>query len=88
MKQIPKYVDALLKKRTKAARELRNAICNVDSYCEKIGLDYNHPLFSDACLCSDIRIFCEEGASEDTTRKAILKVLNEDRKEKAELENK
>ena len=75
-KQVPKYVKELLRKRTRAARNFRTASYKVDEYCESIGLDLNHPLFNDACLVTDIRIWCEEGASESATLKIIEKVLN------------
>lgn len=75
-KKVPKYVVKMLQRRTKAARNLRDACVEVDNYCQSIGLDVYHPLFYNACLCSDVRIFCEEGASETTTLEAIEKVLN------------
>ena len=75
-KQVPKYVKELLRKRTKTAREFRSACTKVDDYCESIGLNFEHPLFNDACLVTDIRILCEENHSESTTLEIIEKVLN------------
>lgn len=76
-KKVPKYVIKMVKRRTNLSRKLREACIEVDNYCEKIGLDVYHPLFGDACLCSDIRIYCEEDAGERSTLEAIEKVLNE-----------
>lgn len=75
-KQVPKYVKELVRKRTKAAVKFRDASAAVDNYCESIGLDLFHPLFDDACLVTDIRIWCEEDHSEPNTLEAIEKVLN------------
>ena len=75
-KQVPKYVKELVRKRTKAAAKFREASLAVDEYCESIGLDIDHPLFDDACLITDIRIWCEEDHSEPNTLEAIEKVLN------------
>ena len=75
-KQVPKYVKDLVRKRTKAAAKLRDASTAVDEYCESIGLDIFHPLFDDACLMTDIRIWCEEDHSELNTLNVIEKVLN------------
>lgn len=77
MKKVPKYVIEMLKRRTKLSKQLRNACMDVDNYCRSIGLDADHPLFDEAALCTDIRIFCEEGAAEHVTLGAIQKVLNE-----------
>ncbi len=78
MKKVPKYVVELLKKRTRYSRKLRNASCAVDEYCAKIGLDYRHPLFDEAVICTDVRIYCEEDAGEGSTLGVIEKVLNEE----------
>ena len=80
-KKVPKYVQALIRKRTILSRQLRVVCCKIDDYCKKIGLDYSHPLFDEAVLCSDVRIYCEEDAGEKNTLEAIEKVLN-DRGEK------
>ena len=78
MSEAPKYVIDLLKRRTKLSRQLRVVCSKIDNYCAKIGLDYNHPLFNEAALCSDVRIYCEEDAAEFTTLEIIEKVLNEE----------
>lgn len=75
-KQVPKYVKDLVKKRTKAAVKLREAGSAVDVYCKSIGLDEFHPLFDDACIYTDVRIWCEEDHSEPNTLEVIEKVLN------------
>lgn len=75
-KEVPKYVIDLVHKRTKAARKFRQMCSAVDEYCASIGLDEFHPLFNDACIYTDIRIWCEEDHSEPNTLEAIKKVLN------------
>ena len=75
-KEVPKYVIDLVHKRTKAAQKLRETGIAVDEYCSSIGLDEFHPLFNDACLVTDVRIWCEEDHSESNTLEAIKKVLN------------
>lgn len=75
-KQVPKYVKDLVRKRTKAAAKFRDACIDVDRYCESIGIDVFHPLFYDACLMTDIRIWCEEDHAESNTLEVIEKVLN------------
>ena len=69
---IPKYVDHLLKRRTRLSKLLRNACCDLDEYCAKIGVDFNDP---DACLLSDIRIYCEQDGGESLTRAVIERTL-------------
>ena len=80
--KVPKKVLKMLERRTRYARELRNAICDLDNWCESIGLGTQHPKYEDACLCSDIRIFCEEGAGEAITLAAIKEVLSERKNKK------
>ena len=72
MAEIPKYVIELLKKRTILSRKLRVVCCELDDYCRKIGVDFNDP---DACLMSDVRIYCEEDAAYSSTKKVIEKTL-------------
>ena len=74
---LPKYVEKALKDRTKYIARARRAGHIIDEYAAKIGLDEMHPDFNDACLFSDVRIYCEVGCAESTTREALLKVLNE-----------
>ena len=75
--KVPKHVQKLILRRTKLSRRLRDACSDVDEYCEKIGLNYAHPLFNDAVLCTDTRIYCEEEAGHFSTLEAIEKVLAE-----------
>ena len=77
MKKVPKYVVEMVQRRTRLSRQLRSACADVDKYCESIGLNINHPLFDEAALCTDIRIYCEEDAAQHITLEAIQKVLNE-----------
>ena len=83
--QIPKYVEKLLDRREKLASQLISACCEVDEYCERIGV----PICDDeACLCTDIMIYCEPWAAKVKTRDAIIKQLEKNRqlrvKEKSE----
>lgn len=75
-KEVPKYVIKMLKRRTKAAQALRDASIAVDEYCESIGIDVYHPLYDDACLSTDVRIWCEGDGAEGATLAIIEKVLN------------
>lgn len=70
--RIPKYVDQMLKRRTRLSKLLRNTCCELDDYCAKIGVDFNDP---DACLMSDIRIYCEQDGGESLTRAVIERTL-------------
>ena len=79
---LPKYVEKALKDRTKYIAKARQAGHIIDEYAEKIGLDETHPDFNDACLFSDVRIYCEVGCAESITRNVLLKVLNEDKEVK------
>lgn len=76
-KELPKRIEKALKDRTKYLNKAREAGYVIDDYARKIGLDEFHPLYEDACLCSDIRIFCEEGHCESNTREALQKVIAE-----------
>lgn len=75
MAQIPKYAEKLLERRRNYARKLADASIAVDDYCKSIGIDYNSPLFDDACLCTDVRIYYEFDGATNSTRRAILKQL-------------
>lgn len=75
MAQIPKYVEKILERRRNYARKLAEASIAVDDYCQSIGINYNSPLFDEACLCTDVRIYCEFDGATNSTRKAILKQL-------------
>lgn len=83
MAQIPKYVEELLARRQKYAAKLAGVSIKIDCYCASIGLDYNSPLFDNACLCSDVRIYCECDGATNATRRAILKQLELNKKTEA-----
>ena len=55
MKKVPKYVIEMLKRRTKLAKQLRNACMGIDNYCQSIGLDADHPLASPANNSTDVQ---------------------------------
>ena len=71
-KTVPKRIINLLNKRAKLSREL-NAVCTeIDHYCRDIGVDFLDP---DACLQTDIRIYCETDAGYTSTLSVIKKTL-------------
>lgn len=73
MKQPPKYIEKLLRRRMKLSNELASVCAKIDRYCEKIGID----IFDrDAALGSDVRIYCELDAGYNGTMRAILRALN------------
>lgn len=74
-------MEKALKDRTKYMQKAMSAGNVIDDYANKIGLNENHPDFEDACLYSDVRIYCEVGCSEEITRKALMKVLSEKRRQ-------
>ena len=78
--KVPKYVLKLLQDRMDKAREFSRACGKVDEYCESIGIDPGSDLFDDACLYSDIRIYCETDAGYSLTLKAIEKQLERNKK--------
>lgn len=71
-KTVPKYVLGLLERRRKLSLELMDVCCQIDTYCEKIGVDFNDP---EACLMSDVRIYCEADAGYNSTLGVIEKTL-------------
>ncbi len=73
--KVPKYVQKLVLKRTMLSKKLRQATVAVTDYCESIGLDVFHPLYNEAVLSTDIRIYCEEDAGHFSTLEAIEQVL-------------
>lgn len=75
--KVPRYVQKLICRRTALSRKLREVINEVNDYCEHIGLDVFHPLYEEAVLGTDIRIYCEEDAGHFSTLDAIEKVLAE-----------
>lgn len=75
MKQIPKYVLQLLEDRRKYFVKFSAVNGELSKYCNSIGLDWKSPYYDDACLDSDIRIFCEMDCGNSLTKQAILKQL-------------
>lgn len=71
-KTVPKYVIRLLERRKKLSQQLMAVCGQIDEYCEKIGVDFNDP---DACLASDIRIYCETDGAYDSTLSVIENTL-------------
>lgn len=72
MEQVPKYVLKLLERRRDLSRQLMEVCNKVDDYCEKIGVDFNDP---NACLLTDVRIYCEFDGAYKSTLRAIKKTL-------------
>lgn len=71
-KTVPKYVLRLLERRRRLAMELMSVCHKVDEYCKSIGVDFNDP---DACLQTDVRIYCEFDGGYDSTLSVIKKTL-------------
>lgn len=71
-KTVPKYVLRLLERRRKLSLALMSVCNQIDEYCQKIGVDFSDP---DACLQSDIRIYCEFDAGYRSTLSVIEKTL-------------
>jgi hypothetical protein len=84
--KVPRYVQKLVLKRTMLSKKLRQASIAVTDYCESIGLDMFHPLYEEAVLNTDIRIYCEEDAGHHSTLAAIEQVLAELKKKYTESE--
>lgn len=72
---IPKYVLKMLERRRNLALDLMVVNQNIFDYCEKIGMDVFDP---DACLLSDVRIYCEMDGAYSATLSAIQKHLNQE----------
>lgn len=71
-KTVPKYALRLLERRSRLSQELMTACYAVDEYCKKIGVDLDDP---DACLCTDVRIYCEVDGAYSNTLAAIKRAL-------------
>lgn len=70
---VPKRVLNLLERRSRLARELLSVCNQLNTYCEGIGMDvYGDP---DACLGTDLRIYCEFDGAYSSTLSAIKKAL-------------
>lgn len=72
MAKIPRRIMDLLDKRRKLSQQLRSVCCEIDDYCERIGMDICDP---ENALCSDVRIYCEADGAYDCTLRAIGKAL-------------
>ena len=82
--QIPKYIEKLLDRREKLASQLIDVCCDVDKYCERIGI----PACNDeSCLCTDVMIYCEPWAAKVKTRDAIIKQLEKNRQQRMRTES-
>lgn len=80
-KTVPKYVLRLLERRRRLSLALMSACHAVDEYCEKIGVDFEDP---DACLLTDVRIYCEFDGAYSSTLSVIERTLNGERKDGAD----
>ena len=74
-KTVPKYVLRMLDRRERYGQKLLKATVEVNEYCEKIGLDWSHDRYDNACLGSHIMIFTEPEAARDSTLEEIERVL-------------
>ena len=73
MKNVPKYIIRMLEKRRRLSAELMQVCFELDEYCRKIGVDFQDP---DACLQTDVRIYCEFDGAYNSTLSVIEKTLN------------
>lgn len=71
-KTVPKYALKLLERRSRLSQELMAACNKVDRYCESIGIDIGD---TDACLLTDVRIYCESDGAYNITLDAIKRAL-------------
>lgn len=72
MKHVPKYVLKLLERRRRLSNKLMDVNAQIDEYCSKIGVDMTD---ENACVGSDIKIYCETDAGCGMTLEAIKKAL-------------
>lgn len=72
-KTVPKYVLRLLKRRSRLSQDLMQVCAEVDQYCERIGVDFSDP---DACLQTDVRIYCEADGAYHSTLGVIQRTLD------------
>lgn len=78
MKQIPKYVEKMLQRRQRLAEQLANVSCDIDKYCESIGIDVtSYDVVENGALATDIKIYCEPSVAHRLTKELIEKQLNE-----------
>lgn len=74
--KLPKYVEKALKDRSKYLAKARIAGQIVDDYAAAIGVTPGTEAYDEACLATDIRIYCEADFSENTTRGVLTRELN------------
>ena len=77
--KIPKYVLKILEDRVKAYAKFGTINGKLSDYCKSIGLDWSSPFYNDACLDTDIRIFCETDCGNRMTIRAIENQLRYNR---------
>jgi len=65
--KIPKYIDKLLKRRTKLAEQLAIVGTNLDEWLEKNGIPINNDYTLTGCM-----IYCEPATAEKCVREDIL----------------
>lgn len=82
MAQVPKYIEALIDRRTRYADELMRLNGQISQYCDRIGIDKDSQAMDDAAIVSDFRIYTEPYAAGEMTKEAIRKQLeiNEERR--------
>lgn len=69
--KIPKYIDELLKKRTKLAKQLDNACYALDTWLDE------HDIEPDSACChTGVETYMNPDASEREVRRAILSKEN------------
>lgn len=74
-KKIPKYIDRLLKQRTRHLEKAIVCSIKVSKYAEKIGVNVFDP-YNEGAFYSDFKLLCEVGHCYDSTKSAIEKALN------------
>lgn len=70
-KQIPKRIKNLLDRRNRLATSLISVCCEIDEYCERLGIDDD-----DAAIGGHVMIYCEPYNAQIATERAILAALN------------
>lgn len=78
-KTVPKYVLKLLNRRAKLAMDLIGVCCDVDAYCEKIGVDMVNA--EEAAVCTYVTIYTEPWSAYQATLTAIENVLHKGEKD-------
>lgn len=76
-KTVPKYVLRMLDRRERYGLRLLKVTAQLNAYCEKIGLDWNHDRYEDAVLGSHVMIFTEPEVARMNTQTEIERILQE-----------